>query len=256
MSTDDRRAKGPERPAEPAAKSGLGKLFPKRYDPMTSLVLVVPVFVIYHLGILLMDRRNGVDLASTLFFGVLRQSVGLYVGLTLAIGAALIGAGFYLRKKGKARVFAFVPVLLESFVWAIVMTFTVGWLTAQVLPDPALQVGANPLGPIDKIVMSCGAGFHEELVFRVVIFGGLGLLFRRVLNLRATLSFALALVISSAIFSGIHYVGELGDEFTLASFVFRFFAGVYLALLYRFRGFAVAVYAHALYDVMVLLFLS
>ena len=247
-------AKGSDPPDRPG---GLLARVPKRYDPLTSLVLVVPIFVIYHLGILVMDRVNGVDLASVVFFGLLRQSVGLYVLTTLAIGGALIGAGFYLRKKGRARVFAFVPVLLESLVWAILMTFSVGWLTAQLLPSPALQVAtAEPLGPFDKIVMSCGAGFHEELVFRVFLFGGLALLLRRVLNLRQTWSFVIALVVSSALFSGIHYVGTLGDSFTVASFVFRFLAGVYLALLYRFRGFAVAVYAHALYDVLVLIFLT
>lgn len=240
---------------EPGGGGLLGTLS-KAYDPMTSLVLVVPVFLIYHLGILFMDRRNGVDLASVVFFGILKQSVALYVGVTLAIAAALIGVGFILRKKGKARVFAFVPVLLESLVWAIVMTFTVGWLTASVLPNAALQVAPTPMGPIDKIVMSCGAGFHEELVFRVLLFGGIAFFLRRVLALRQSWSFVLALVLSSAVFSGIHYIGALGDDFSVASFTFRFFAGAFLALLYRFRGFAVAVYAHTLYDVLVLLILG
>ena len=29
------------------------------YDPLTSLVLTIPVFLVYHLGILLVDMRNG-----------------------------------------------------------------------------------------------------------------------------------------------------------------------------------------------------
>ncbi len=104
--------------------------------------------------------------------------------------------------------------------------------------------------------MSAGAGFHEELIFRVFLFGGMAFFLRRVLNVRATWSLVTALVVSSAVFSGIHYVGALGDDFTWASFVFRFFAGVYLALLFRFRGFAVAVYAHAIFDVIVLFLLQ
>ena len=55
---------------------------------------------------------------------------------------------------------------------------------------------------------------------------------------------------------GIHYIGALGDDFTIASFVFRFLAGVYLTLVFRFRGFAVAVYSHAIYDVIVLFLLQ
>ncbi len=235
-----------------------GRPWLKRYDPLTSLVLVVPVFLIYHLGILFMDRRNGVDMASTVFFGILKQSVGVYVGVTVAIAAALIGAGFYLRKKGKARVFAFVPVLAESTLWAIGLSVTVGWATAKLIPGmiETLQLAAEPMGPIDKLVMSAGAGFHEELVFRVILFGGLAFFLRRVLNVRATWSWVTALVVSSAIFSGIHYIGALGDEFTIASFVFRFLAGVFLTLVFRFRGFAVAVYSHAIYDVIVLFLLQ
>lgn len=235
-----------------------GRPWLKRYDPLTSLILVVPIFLVYHLGILFMDRRNGVDMASTVFFGILKQSVGVYVGVTLAIAAGLIGAGFYLRKKGRARVFAFVPVLAESTLWAIGLSVSVGWATAKVVPGliEPLQVAAEPMGPIDKLVMSCGAGFHEELVFRVILFGGLAFFLRRVLNVRATWSLITAIVVSSVIFSGIHYVGVLGDEFTWASFVFRFLAGVFLALVYRYRGFAVAVYSHAIYDVIVLFLLQ
>jgi len=240
------------------AESEKGRPWLKPYDPLTSLVLVVPVFLIYHLGILFMDRRNGVDMASTVFFGILKQSVGVYVGVTVAIAAGLIGAGFYLRKKGKARVFAFVPVLVESTLWAIGLSLTVGWATAKLIPGmvETLQLAAEPMGPIDKLVMSAGAGFHEELVFRVILFGGLAFFLRRVLNVRATWSWLTALVVSSAIFSGIHYVGALGDDFTVASFVFRFLAGVYLTLVFRFRGFAVAVYSHAIYDVIVLFLLQ
>ena len=249
------RAREPQKP-EKKKRKGL-PLLGKRYDPLTSLVLVVPVFLLYHLGILFMDRRNGVDLASVVFFGILKESVGLYIGITLAIGAALIGAGFYLRKKGRARVFAFVPILLESTLWAFGLAFTVGWATSKVVAGAvALQMAPAPLGPFEKLVMSAGAGFHEELVFRVILFGGLAFFLRRVLNVRATWSFVTALVVSSLIFSAVHYIGALGDTFTFASFVFRFLAGVYLALLFRFRGFAVAVYAHALFDVLVLFFIG
>lgn len=229
----------------------------KRYDPLTSLVLVVPVFLVYHLGILLMDRRNGVDLASVVFFGILKESVWLYIGITVAIAAGLIGAGFYLRKKGRARVFAFLPVIAESTLWAIGLSVTVGWATAKLVSGMiTLQMAADPMGPLEKLVMSAGAGFHEELIFRVILFGGLAFFLRRVLNVRATWSWVTALVVSSAIFSAVHYIGALGDEFTIASFVFRFLAGVYLTLVYRFRGFAVAVYAHAIFDVIVLFLLQ
>lgn len=63
-----------------------------------------------------------------------------------------------------------------------------------------------------------------------------------------------AILVTSFIFSGIHYVGSLADDFTIYSFMFRFLMGIIFAALYYLRGFAVAVYTHAIYDVFVLVF--
>ena len=59
-------------------------------------------------------------------------------------------------------------------------------------------------------------------------------------------------LVSAAVFSGIHYVGALGDSFALQSFVFRVVLGLALTLIFVLRGFAAAVWTHALYDVWVL----
>ena len=58
-----------------------------------------------------------------------------------------------------------------------------------------------------------------------------------------------AAFVSSLIFSAVHYIGPLADDFAIGSFVFRFLAGCYFAAIFRLRGFAVAVYAHAIYDI-------
>ena len=39
-------------------------------DPFTSAVLTVPVFLLYHLGILAIDQRNGVDWVSGLMLAL------------------------------------------------------------------------------------------------------------------------------------------------------------------------------------------
>ena len=64
------------------------------------------------------------------------------------------------------------------------------------------------------------------------------------LELAATVS----VVVSALIFSGFHYVGALGDTFTVASFTFRAIAGVAFSVLYVTRGFGVTAWTHALYD--------
>ena len=48
-----------------------------------------------------------------------------------------------------------------------------------------------------------------------------------------------------------HYIGTLGDAFTLSSFTFRFLFGLALNVVFLVRGFGVAAWTHALYDVMI-----
>ena len=56
-------------------------------DPLTSLVLTMPVFLIYHLGILLIDMRNGVDWVTELTFRLLDASIPAYVAVTIGLSA-------------------------------------------------------------------------------------------------------------------------------------------------------------------------
>jgi hypothetical protein len=118
------------------------------------------------------------------------------------------------------------------------------------------------------VVMSMGAGFYEELAFRVVLFG-LGakvlvwLVSREKMNVvdrtpRLTITAFLVVglwgVLAAATFSGVHYLGPFGDKLELGSFVFRLTLGLALTLIFATRGFAAAVWAHALYDLWVLVF--
>jgi len=229
-------------------------------DTFTSAVLTVPVFLLYHLGILVIDQRNGVDWVSELAFGLLEQSVPAYVGVTLALA---LGLGLTLRvlqSRGTLRPIALLPTVLESGIWAIAMMLSVGYATAELtsslsagLIAPELSSGQAlaQLGPIDKLVLSAGAGFHEELAFRVVLFSGGALGLMRILRMRVTTAHALAALGSALLFALVHHLGPYGDPLALAPFVFRTLAALYLTIVYAARGFAVAVYTHTIYDVLV-----
>jgi membrane protease YdiL (CAAX protease family) len=60
-----------------------------------------------------------------------------------------------------------------------------------------------------------------------------------------------AVVLTSLLFSAAHYLGPQGDRLELFSFVFRFVAGGFFALLFVYRGFGIAAGTHALYDIFV-----
>jgi hypothetical protein len=151
------------------------------------------------------------------------------------------------------RVSRFVFVGIEGIVYAIAMRLAGQYVVAQL----ALVAGV-PEGKFSSLVMSLGAGFYEEIAFRVVLFG-LGL--KLVLGLLGTLprvkrtlvALGWALLISF-VFSGWHYVGDLGEPFELRSFVFRSVCGLFFTLIYAFRGFAPVVWTHTIYDAWVLVF--
>lgn len=235
-------------PPRRSGKRGALAYLKQRHDPLTGLLLTIPVFLLYHLGILAIDLRNGVDLVSSLTFELLDRSLLAYVGVTLGYAAAIAVTAYVLRKRGSIKPAELLPVLGESVLLAVLMFFLVGWATQQIF---SVQVGPGAMSPFEKLVMAAGAGFHEELVFRAGFFAGGTAVLHRLARLSEVKAAWIAAMASSVVFSAIHYAGPLGDPFNLVSFTFRILAGLYLAAVYRFRGFAVAVYTHAIYDVIV-----
>lgn len=217
------------------------------YDPLTSLVLTIPVFLVYHLGILFVDLRNGADLVTGAMLSILDRSVLGYVGLTVGVALGLFAVGSRLRRAHEIDRRALVTVMSESAIWAGLMMIVVGGIVARLFHA---QIGGMSLGVLDRVVMAAGAGFHEELLFRAMLFGGGAWLVKQATGSRTGAELIVA-PIAATIFSAAHYVGPLGDAFTLTSFVFRALAGLWFTLVFRLRGFAVAVYTHALYDLFV-----
>jgi membrane protease YdiL (CAAX protease family) len=222
---------------------------------LTSLVLVLPLLVFYEIGVLASDRMNGADFIT----GTLIRLVGItgLVWVQVGIIAIVIGLAVYLRKKEEFRVSQIIPVLIESGIYAITMGTLIVFVMVDLMGiDPRLAAGSplDSLGPFQKLVMSVGAGFHEELVFRLLIMGGLiAILTKSKIVTKQWLALVIALLVSSVLFSAAHHIGPLGDPWKIGVFVYRTIAGVLFGLLFQFRGFAIAVYTHTLYDVYVLL---
>ena len=153
---------------------------------------------------------------------------------------------------------------LEGGAYAIAMGTAASWVVGKMFAGPH---AADVRAPFTGVVMSFGAGFYEELAFRVLLFGAgaklLAWLFagqrigganRAPMSAGAAVVTLVWAVASAAVFSGMHYLGPLGDPFDMRSFVARGVLGLALTLVYVSRGFAAAVWTHALYDVWVLVF--
>lgn len=234
-----------------------------RVDPLTSGILVFPLFLIYQTGILTGRGQNGVDFVTSALIEVSRQDLGNYLVLLTGMLVAYAAILVVLRRFGSFDTRAFVPVVLESGFYALTMGTLILYVLRQLLPGlpglfiPDVTAAASDLtptamanGPIDILVISAGAGLHEELIFRVIGMGGLAWLLAGVTGRRT--AWVIALVLSSLLFSIAHHVGPMGEPFTFMAFAYRSLAGVFFALVYQVRGFAVAAWTHALYDVYVL----
>lgn len=227
-------------------------------DLWNSVLLVLPLFVLYQVGLLATGGvRNGVDFVTDTMLRAVGGNVLGYLAFNLVLGAVLFGVALAIGRRGRRpfRRALYGYVVLESLVYASLagglILGVMAWIPGL---DPALSASIRDAGPFTRLVLSVGAGVHEELVFRLGLFGGLAAAGRRWLGWTALRSGLAALVVSSVLFSAVHYVGDLGDPFTLFSFVYRFLAGVLFAGLFALRSFAVAVWTHALYDVLVLVF--
>jgi hypothetical protein len=216
-----------------------------------SLLFAAPLALVYHFGLLVTDVRNGADtLTSALLYVVDRSTLG-YLALLVGLTALLYATARRLEARGSFHIRDFGRLLLEAIVLGFAMRFVVGLLTSALLAVP-LFVGQDGISPVEVLVVSSGAGFHEELLFRGVLFAGGSALFEHA-GVKRVRALIYAALISAVLFSIAHYVGPLGDPISLTSFVFRTLAGLYLAAVFHVRGFAVAAWTHAFYDVGVLM---
>jgi hypothetical protein len=95
------------------------------------------------------------------------------------------------------------------------------------------------------LIQSCGDGFFEELLFRVIGVGGLIALFRHAKIMPDIASVIVALLIVSFGFSYIHYLSPvLQESFTPESFIRRSLLGFLLGVVYLWRGFGTAAWTH------------
>lgn len=230
---------------------------PKRSDPWSDLALTLPIFLAYHLGVVFLPMKNAADIVTLELVKLADNSVAAYGGLTLAIGALFVSVLFVLGKGQRFELSRFGLVAAEGVAYAVAMQVVASFVVGKL----HLDAGAPPLaevGPFAGFVMSLGAGFYEEIAFRVVLFG----LGAKVIRLFAEpipperarlISFGWAIV-AALVFSGWHHVGPFGDPFELKAFIFRTVCGIVFTLIYVLRGFAPAVWTHVIYDIWVLVF--
>jgi hypothetical protein len=225
-------------------------------DLFHSLVFVLPIFILYQIGVLFTGGvQNGVDFATGPMMALVQGDLLHYVLLNLGIFAVYVGGIFYMRHNHQLEIRIWPWLMAESAVYATLLGGVIIWLMEALGMGALLASGGYEPGVVQALVISLGAGLYEETVFRLIGVSGVLAVARRLMPDVASWALALGVVVASSfVFSAVHHVGSMGDPLTLGVFMFRFIAGMVLALLYYARGFAVAVYTHAFYDILVLVF--
>jgi membrane protease YdiL (CAAX protease family) len=214
--------------------------------PVYSAALVVPFFLVYHAGTFFLQTTyiNGADALITQILAMLsvRSAFASALVLLLCFAAWQIRSGSGWKVRLPKLGFMFV----ESLLFALLLYFVLGWTGVHLSKPPESSPGVA-----ERLVLYCGAGIYEELVFRGFLLGALILLLTRVAGLRKVPAAVLGAVLAALLFSAFHYLGPASDSFTLRAFIQRAAGGLYFSCLFVTRGFGITAASHALYDMIV-----
>ena len=216
------------------------------HRPWYGLVFVLPLLVIFHAGTAYLGypsrSRAHRDIRWLFdFFGVAGEHIpGLAV-----VGA--LGAQHLLRRDRwdlSGRVLA--GMLGESLLWALPLVMLDALVArAFALSAETASRFAASNGPM--LLFYVGAAIFEEFLFRLVLISLALLFFVDLLGLKKEIISGGAVVLGAVIF-GFYHFSAAHRAFQWAEFAFLAGAGVYLGVIYVFRGFAVAVGAHVCFN--------
>ena len=191
--------------------------------------------------------RNGADVWLRQLLDLL--GFGSYFLLPILTVIGLLAWHHVAHDRWKFSPAVLLGMAAECLLWALLL---IGIARLQEGFWPlAVAVEDGPLGGIlASFVGYCGAGLYEEVLFRLLLLPAVTWLLHKA-GLSPVAACAWAVLLTSMLFSGAHYVGPLGDTFTLFGFTFRMVAGLFFSIVFLARGFGIAAGSHAAYDVLV-----
>ncbi|MBC8214048.1 MAG: CPBP family intramembrane metalloprotease [Candidatus Marinimicrobia bacterium] len=217
-----------------------------------GITLVFPLMIVYELlGIYInwnapYELRNGADALIREFFLVFGQYSQIAYGIALFVLLSIIAIKYrHLLTNGQMKIHYLMLMIAESILW--------GFFLFVLLSRTGQWMMAIPFGGriVEELYLSIGAGIYEELLFRLTLIFVLTLIFHKILRLPTHLSGFIAVLFSAILFAMFHYIGTFGDVFRWNTFIVRIVAGLFLGLLFIFRGFGITAYTHIIYDVIV-----
>ena len=238
--------------------------------PLYALFFLLPWVLVYELGTLLVNTDQIAQTQSRVAAFTWLMGLAEWIGMHRSLAWAFPG-------------FVVVVILLcwhlsSRHPWRMRLAW-LGWMNLEciVLSLPLFVVGAlvnssksfavpnnaaesTAVGESGRymanVVTGLGAGIYEELVFRLILIGLLVMLLDDLLKVKPHIAAVIAVFVSAGLFAAHHYVGiEAGriqrlaaEPFEMGSFIFRAAAGLYFAVILRYRGYGITAGSHAAYN--------
>lgn len=229
-----------------SAQSLSGGYLERSAQPLTTLLFLAPLLVIYEVGTWHVATDHAAQTEQRVIaFNLLRDFLGLFGASgrylpPLAVVGVLLAWHVARRDPWVLHVGTAAAMVVESLLLGIPVLAIGIFLRRYLLP---LAAGAHPGS---EAVLSIGAGIYEELVFRLFAFTVLNIVLIDLVGMRKLLGYIVIVSISSVLFSLYHYLGP--EDFAWDTLVFRTLAGAYFGVLFLVRGFGITAGAHAAYD--------
>lgn len=245
------------------SKSRPAKTRPVRYDywlethqPLVCLAFVLPLLIWYDASMILNPDtiRSGVDrLVQAILAPIGQMRIGV---MPLLCAGSLLFLHHQQQQTRPFQLRAVFWIAVESIVLATILYLA---CDAMLLyfngqrPQPLVGLATlfSDSQQYGKLLTCIGAGIHEEFVFRLLLFS---LLYRWLSHSSDSKTIALIVtsIVVSVLFAVAHCdaVNPEGYPFEMSTFLFRFLASIFLCVLFRFRGIAVATGVHAVFDIL------
>ena len=215
---------------------------------ITSSLFIFPLFLLYEFIAFFKFQNNEYVVRNTADI-IFRDFIGIFTDNIILVQSLLILV-FLLYHLYNSKSVGSYEFSLEYILLMYVESFLYGLFLVYLLNGFDIFSRLNSLFYQDYILsfyLCVGAGIWEEILFRFLLINFLVYIFSFFLK-KKYLNLILSIIISSVIFSLFHYIGSFSDTFTLYSFIIRYLGGVYLSIIYYYRGLGIAMFSHFIYD--------
>lgn len=208
--------------------------------PLDMLVFLLPLIIFYEIAFLSRhDRVIAFDMLLWFFdrFGHIGVwAPGVAIVLILLATHIVSGEPWRVNWQRVGLMYIEAPLLALPLL-------AMNWYAPLAAPRSG---GASSM--LAEIAQGVGAGIYEELIFRLVLISLIVIIGADLMRIPRSATAVFAVIIASLAFAAHHHEPFGGEPFGLFRFAFRAVAGVYLAVVFWYRGYALAAGSHAAYN--------